>query len=112
MHRTLYFSFLAIGAISVAACSSEPAADTAVTETRMNAVDAAQGTISDEMIVTDDMSEQAPIADASEAPAEPVKTIGKPEKKQAAKPKPADAPKSVEAAKPAPKPPVDKASAE
>jgi outer membrane biosynthesis protein TonB len=110
MRRILYFSLLAMGAVTLAACSSEPAADSAVTETKMDSVDAIQGTISDEMIVTDDSSDQAPIADASEAPEEPAKGATKPDKKEAAKPKPA--PKPAEPVKPAPKPSVEESPAE
>jgi outer membrane biosynthesis protein TonB len=109
MRRILYFSLTAIGLFPLAACSSEPAADSAVTETKMDSVDAIQGTISDEMIVTDDSSDQAPLADASEAPEEP-KGVPKPDVKQAVKPKPA--PKPVEVAKPAPKPSADESPAE
>jgi outer membrane biosynthesis protein TonB len=110
MRSSIYFSLLALSSVSLAACSGEPAADSAVTETKMDSVDAIQGTISDEMIVTDDSSDQAPIADASEAPEEPVKGSAKPDKKEAAKPKPA--PKPAEPVKPAPKPPADESPAE
>jgi hypothetical protein len=95
MRLSLRVSILVFGVVWLAACSSEPAADGAVTETKMDSVDAVQGTISDEMIVTDDSSEQAPMADSSEAPAEPAKgvTAATSDKKAVSKPKPAVAAK-------------------
>jgi hypothetical protein len=110
MRRSIYFSLLALSSVSLAACSGEPAADSAVTETKMDSVDAIQGTISDEMIVTDDSSDQTPFADASENPEEPAKGAAKPDAKQVAKPKPSAKP--VEIAKPAPKQPADESSTE
>ncbi len=51
---------------ALAGCNGETAADKATTTTTMDAVDAVQGTISDEMIASDAITEQAPVAEGDE----------------------------------------------
>ncbi len=68
------------------ACSGDESEDSKVTQTRMDDVDNVEGTISDDMINTDESTETAPI-DA--APAEPAKKpADKAEKKEDKAPKP------------------------
>ncbi len=51
---------------AMAGCNGETAADSATTTTTMDAVDTVQGTISDEMIASDAITEQAPVAEGDE----------------------------------------------
>jgi hypothetical protein len=88
--RNLNFALLVTFAL-LTACSDDnngtPAAEAGkVTQTRMNDIDSLEGTISDEMIITDDANDEA----ALEPEAETKTLPGKPETKPAA-PKPADA---------------------
>jgi hypothetical protein len=65
--RRLTNAFLfAASAIALAGCSNETTADSATTTTTMDAVDVVQGTISDEMIASDAITEQAPTAEGDE----------------------------------------------
>jgi hypothetical protein len=80
----------------LAACGS--AEDTKVTETRMDDIDSLEGTISDEMVNTDELNEQ-PMVEAAPAP------TAKP------KAKAGDADKSEEKAAPEPKLTADPAVA-
>jgi hypothetical protein len=88
MRRTLILLALALPALS--ACGGNDA-DSKVTETRMDDIDSIEGTISDEMIPTDEVTEMAPI-EASAAPAAD---------KAKANDKPAPADKAAPAAAPA-----------
>lgn len=58
---------LPIACLALAACGGG-GADSKVTETRMDDIDSVEGTISDEMVPTDENTEMAPI-EASVAPA-------------------------------------------
>jgi hypothetical protein len=58
---------LPIACLALAACGGG-GADSKVTETRMDDIDSVEGTISDEMVPTDENTEMAPI-EASAAPA-------------------------------------------
>jgi hypothetical protein len=81
--------------LPILACSDKEANTAAkeseqVTQTRMNEIDNLEGTISDEMIVTDDASDEAELESVSDASADAPKTLpGKPVAKLAA-PKPED----------------------
>lgn len=88
MRRTLILLALALPALS--ACGGNDA-DSKVTETRMDDIDSIEGTISDEMIPTDEVTEMAPV----EASAAPVADKAK------ADDKPAPADKAAPAAAPA-----------
>ncbi len=66
------------------ACSKGDSEDSKVTQTRMNDIDSVEGTISDDMINTDESTEQAPV-DAAPAP------VAKVEKKVEKADKPTDA---------------------
>ena len=84
MRRALILLALTIPALS--ACGGNDA-DSKVTETRMDDIDSVEGTISDEMIPTDEVTEEAPVeASAGTAAAKP-----KADEKAAAE-KPAAAP--------------------
>lgn len=61
-----------------------------VTETRMDDIDSLQGTISDEMVNTDELNEQAMVEAASAAPAKPKE---KPDGEAKVEAKPDSAPK-------------------
>lgn len=65
MRRALIL--LAFALPSLSACGGNDA-DSKVTETRMDDIDSVEGTISDEMIPTDEVTEMAPV-EASAAPA-------------------------------------------
>lgn len=65
MRRALILMAIALPALS--ACGGNDA-DSKVTETRMDDIDSVEGTISDEMIPTDEVTEEAPV-EASAAPA-------------------------------------------
>jgi hypothetical protein len=65
MRRALILLAFALPALS--ACGGNDA-DSKVTETRMDDIDSVEGTISDEMIPTDEVTEMAPV-EASAAPA-------------------------------------------
>jgi len=65
MRRALILMAIALPALS--ACGGNDA-DSKVTETRMDDIDSVEGTISDEMIPTDEITEMAPI-EATAAPA-------------------------------------------
>ena len=83
MRRVLICSL----ALSLAACGG--AGESTVTETRMDDIDSLQGTISDEMVNTDELNEQALVEAAPAATAKPkAKSEGdaKPEAKAAAAP--------------------------
>jgi hypothetical protein len=58
MRRALILMAIALPALS--ACGGNDA-DSKVTETRMDDIDSIEGTISDEMIATDEMTEMAPV---------------------------------------------------
>lgn len=84
MRRALLIMAIALPALS--ACGGNDA-DSKVTETRMDDIDSVEGTISDEMIPTDEVTEEAPVeASAGTAAAKP-----KADEKAAAE-KPAAAP--------------------
>jgi hypothetical protein len=83
MRRALICSL----ALSLAACGGS--GESTVTETRMDDIDSLQGTISDEMVNTDELNEQALVEAAPAATAKPkAKSAGdaKPEAKAAAAP--------------------------
>ena len=65
MRRALILLVFAFPALS--SCGGNDA-DSKVTETRMDDIDSVEGTISDEMIPTDEITEMAPV-DATAAPA-------------------------------------------
>ena len=65
MRRALILSL----ALSLAACGGGD--ESKVTETRMDDIDSLQGTISDEMVNTDDLNEQAMVEAAPPAVAKP-----------------------------------------
>ncbi len=91
MRRALILMALALPALS--ACGDGGGADSKVTETRMDDIDSIEGTISDEMIPTDENAEMAPV-EAAPAPGTKPKSD---DKDAEAKPEPA--PKAGEAAK-------------
>jgi outer membrane biogenesis lipoprotein LolB len=67
-------------ALLAQACSdkgaSTPANETAqVTQTRMNEIDNLEGTISDEMIITDDSNDEAELESANDAKSDAPKTL-------------------------------------
>lgn len=84
MRRALLIMAIALPALS--ACGGNDA-DSKVTETRMDDIDSVEGTISDEMIPTDEVTEEAPV----EASAAPAAAKPKSDEKAAAE-KPAAAP--------------------
>lgn len=84
MRRALLIMAIALPALS--ACGGNDA-DSKVTETRMDDIDSVEGTISDEMIPTDEVTEEAPV----EASAAPAAAKPKADEKAAAE-KPAAAP--------------------
>lgn len=90
MRRALILMAIALPALS--ACGWNDS-DSKVTETRMDDIDNIEGTISDEMIPTDEITEMAPV-EASAAPA-------------ADKAKSEDKPAPAEAAAAAPAPVAD-----
>jgi hypothetical protein len=59
MRRTLILTALALPALSACGGGGDDASK--VTETRMDDIDSIEGTISDEMIVTDENAEMAPV---------------------------------------------------
>ncbi|MGL5840070.1 MAG: hypothetical protein ACRCY3_16375 [Sphingorhabdus sp.] len=71
MRHTLILLAFAIPALS--ACGGSDNADSKVTETRMDDIDSVEGTISDEMIPSDENTEMAPI-EATPPPAAKPKT--------------------------------------
>jgi hypothetical protein len=90
MRRALISLALALPALS--ACGGGSDADSKVTETRMDDIDSVEGTISDEMVPTDENAELAPVEAEAAAPAKPKNSK----------------PKGDEGTKPAPAPVVDK----
>jgi hypothetical protein len=90
MRRTLIMMALALPALS--ACGGSGGADSKVTETRMDDIDSIEGTISDEMIPTDENAEMAPV----EATAPPAAKSGADD--SADKAKAAPEPKAAEPA--------------
>jgi hypothetical protein len=65
------FILMAIAFPALSACGGNDA-DSKVTETRMDDIDSVEGTISDEMIPTDEVTEEAPVeASATPAAAKP-----------------------------------------
>jgi hypothetical protein len=89
MIRTFILMTLAIPALS--ACGSGGGADSKVTETRMDDIDSVEGTISDEMVDTDENSEQAPVEASAPAADKPKAKSGGDDKKADEKPaKPAE----------------------
>jgi len=64
MRRALIL--IPLASLALAACGS--GSDSKVTETRMDDIDSVEGTISDEMVPTDENAEMAPV-EASAAPA-------------------------------------------
>jgi hypothetical protein len=91
MRRALLIMAIALPALS--ACGGNDA-DSKVTETRMDDIDSVEGTISDEMIPTDEVTEEAPV----EASAAPAAAKPKADEKAAAE-KPAAAPSADAAPK-------------
>jgi hypothetical protein len=95
MRRKMIFLPILALTLLAQACSdkgaSTPANESAqVTETRMDEIDNLEGTISDEMIITDDSNDEAELESASDANADTPKTLpGKPKAEPAA-PKPED----------------------
>lgn len=88
MRRALIL--IPLASLALAACGS--GSDSKVTETRMDDIDSVEGTISDEMVPTDENAEMAPVEAAPAAPARPKSTDKdetKPEPK-AAEPEEAD----------------------
>ena len=92
MRRALILMAMALPALS--ACGGNDA-DSKVTETRMDDIDSIEGTISDEMIPTDEVTEMAPV-EASAAPT-PAKTDAEEKAAPAEKDKPASTPAAAEA---------------
>lgn len=80
MRRALILTPLA--SLALAACGS--GSDSKVTETRMDDIDSVEGTISDEMVPTDENAEMAPV----EAVAAPATAKAKADDKGEAKPEP------------------------
>lgn len=87
MRRNLIILALALPALS--ACSGGDDADSKVTETRMDDIDSIEGTISDEMIPTDEVTETAPV-EATPAPAQ--ETSKRDDKAKSARPSPDEPP--------------------
>jgi hypothetical protein len=91
MRRTLIFVPLLAAAL-LQGCSDKdagtPAAEaTKVTQTRMNDIDSLEGTISDEMIITDDANDQPALEPEKETKTLPGKTEAEPDPKpEASKP--------------------------
>jgi hypothetical protein len=90
MRRSLILMALALPALS--ACGGGGDADSKVTETRMDDIDSIEGTISDEMIPTDENAELAPV-EATPAPTAKPKSGDKDDED-----KPEPAPKAAEPA--------------
>ncbi len=67
---------LALLAPALTACGGGDSADTKVTETRMDDIDSVEGTISDEMIPSDENAELAPV-EATPAPVAKAKASDK-----------------------------------
>ncbi len=87
MRRALILSFTLL----LAACGGGD--ESKVTETRMDDIDSLQGTISDEMVDTDELNEQPMVEAAPPATAKPKAKPAdgeKPESKPAAEPKAAE----------------------
>ena len=66
MRRVTSLFLITTCGLALAGCNGETAADSATTTTTMDSVDTVQGTISDEMIASDEITEQAPVAEADE----------------------------------------------
>jgi Prokaryotic membrane lipoprotein lipid attachment site len=107
MRRIASIFLFTTAVVTLAGCNGETPADSATTTTKMDAVDVVQGTISDEMIASDTITEQAPVAEVDESAAQTVKGDGAngaadkkaADKKSAADPKPkpaAPAPEKIE----------------
>jgi hypothetical protein len=84
--RRILFPSAIIAAALLTGCSDKdagtPAAEaTKVTQTRMNDIDSLEGTISDEMIITDDANDQPALEPEKETKTLPGKTEAKPEPK-------------------------------
>jgi PBP1b-binding outer membrane lipoprotein LpoB len=91
----------------LSACSGETAGDKKVSQTKMNDIDSLEGTINDDIINTDQTTEEAPLE--ASAPASP--TASAAPKKEAAKPSALAKPEPKLAA-PAPAVPTDPAPVE
>lgn len=95
MRRKMIFLPILALTLLEQACSDK-AADTPakeseqVTQTRMNEIDNLEGTISDEMIVTDDASDEAELESVSDAGADAPKTSPQKAKAVPADPAPED----------------------
>ena len=76
--RRFMVSAVTIGSLAMLSACGGSAEDNKVTETRMDDLDSLEGTISDDMINTDESTDEAPV-DAAPAPA----TTGKSEKPKA-----------------------------
>ena len=81
-------AFILSVTLLLAACGGGD--ESKVTETRMDDIDSLQGTISDEMVNTDELNEQAMVEAASATPAKPK---AKPDGEAKAEAKPDAAPK-------------------
>lgn len=94
MRRALILLAFALPALS--ACGGNDA-DSKITETRMDDIDSVEGTISDEMISTDEVTEMAPVEASAATPATTPKADAKPAADKAATPPAAEpAPKAGE----------------
>ncbi len=91
--RRIILSASLIAAALLQGCSDNKAGTPAaeankVTQTRMNDIDSLEGTISDEMIITDDANDEAALESGEPVASESKTLQGKPEAQPAA-PKPA-----------------------
>lgn len=94
MRRALILLAFALPALS--ACGGNDA-DSKITETRMDDIDSVEGTISDEMIPTDEVTEMAPVEASAATPTTTPKADAKPAADKAATPPAAEpAPKAGE----------------
>lgn len=93
MRRKMIFLSLLTLSLLAQACSDKEAGTPAkeseqVTQTRMNEIDNLEGTISDEMIITDDSSDEAELESAIDTGADAAKTLPGKDKAQPAAPAP------------------------
>jgi hypothetical protein len=89
MRPYLTATALVISTASLAACGGGNKEDNQVTQTRMDDIDSLEGTISDDMINTDESTDEAPVDAAPAADSKPAANDDKKKTDKAKEPEPA-----------------------